>query len=44
VRADAAARLAVQAGYDAEKLGVYYGSWLDWVRNGGKVEVWDGYD
>ncbi|CAI7655136.1 unnamed protein product [Penicillium manginii] len=44
VRADAAARLAVQAGYDAEKLGVYYGSWLDWVRNGGKVEVWDGDD
>ncbi|CAI7610938.1 unnamed protein product [Penicillium pancosmium] len=42
VRADAAARLAVQAGYDAEKIGVYYGSWLDWVKNGGKVEVWDG--
>lgn len=42
VRARAAAQLAVQAGYNPEQLGVYDGSWLDWVKNGGKVEVWDG--
>ncbi|KAJ5691074.1 hypothetical protein N7488_011809 [Penicillium malachiteum] len=44
VRARAAAQLAVQAGYDAESLGVYDGSWLDWERNGGRVERWDGDD
>jgi rhodanese-related sulfurtransferase len=44
VRARAAAQLAVQAGYNAEQIGVYEGSWLDWERNGGKVERWDGDD
>ncbi|CEJ54202.1 hypothetical protein PMG11_00523 [Penicillium brasilianum] len=44
VRAKAAAQLAVQAGYDAEKLGVYHGSWLDWERQGGKTERWQGND
>lgn len=42
VRADAAAQLAVQAGYNPQKLGVYHGSWLDWTRNGGRVEKWEG--
>lgn len=44
VRARAAAQLAVQAGYNPEQIGVYEGSWLDWERNGGKVERWDGDD
>ncbi|OGM49062.1 Rhodanese domain protein [Aspergillus bombycis] len=42
VRAKAAAQLAVQAGYDAERIGVYEGSWLDWADRGGRVERWDG--
>lgn len=44
VRAVAAAQMAVQAGYDPANIGVYYGSWLDWERHGGKVERWDGDD
>lgn len=44
VRARAAAQLAVQAGYDPEKVGVYEGSWLDWEKRGGKVERWEGDD
>ncbi|GLI77473.1 thiosulfate sulfurtransferase rdl2, mitochondrial [Penicillium ochrochloron] len=44
VRARAAAQLAVQAGYNAEQLGVYDGSWLDWERQGGKTERWEGND
>ncbi|KAL4871606.1 Rhodanese-like domain-containing protein [Aspergillus spectabilis] len=42
VRARAAAQLAVQAGYEAERIGVYDGSWLDWVGRGGRVERWEG--
>lgn len=42
VRARAAAQLAVQAGYDPERIAVYDGSWLDWVDKGGKVEKWEG--
>jgi rhodanese-related sulfurtransferase len=42
VRARAAAQLAVQAGYDPKRIGVYDGSWLDWVDKGGKVERWEG--
>lgn len=42
VRAKAAAQLAVQAGYDPAQVGVYMGSWLDWVENGGRVERWEG--
>lgn len=42
VRARAAAQLAVQAGYDPDKLGVYDGSWLDWMEKGGKVDKWEG--
>ncbi|EED16721.1 Rhodanese domain protein [Talaromyces stipitatus ATCC 10500] len=44
VRAQAAAQLAVQAGYDPDTLGVYRGSWLDWTNKGGKVEKWEGND
>jgi rhodanese-related sulfurtransferase len=44
VRAQAAAQMAVQAGYDPASVGVYYGSWLDWAKNGGKVERWEGDD
>jgi rhodanese-related sulfurtransferase len=44
VRARAAAQLAVQAGYNPEQIGVYEGSMLDWERNGGRVERWDGDD
>ncbi|RAH73431.1 rhodanese-like domain-containing protein [Aspergillus aculeatinus CBS 121060] len=44
VRARAAAQLAVQAGYDAARIGVYEGSWLDWADRGGKVERWEGDD
>jgi rhodanese-related sulfurtransferase len=44
VRARAAAQLAVQAGYNAEQLGVYDGSWLDWEKQGGKTERWEGND
>ncbi|KAL1957453.1 hypothetical protein VTO42DRAFT_6021 [Malbranchea cinnamomea] len=42
VRAKAAAQLAVQAGYDPKRIGVYEGSWLDWEKRGGQVEKWDG--
>ncbi|KAL4937187.1 Rhodanese-like domain-containing protein [Aspergillus oleicola] len=42
VRARAAAQMAVQAGYDADRIGVYNGSWLDWEENGGRVQKWDG--
>ncbi|KAK2787154.1 hypothetical protein FQN51_003448 [Onygenales sp. PD_10] len=42
VRASAMAELAVQAGYDRERIGVYKGSWLDWEKRGGQVEVWRG--
>lgn len=42
VRAQQAAQLAVQAGYDPDTLGVYRGSWLDWSNRGGKVESWEG--
>lgn len=41
VRAHTAAQLAVQAGYNPDKIGVYNGSWLDWEANGGKVEKWE---
>lgn len=44
VRARAAAQLAVQAGYDPESVGVYEGSWIDWEKNGGRVERWEGDD
>ncbi|KAJ5374039.1 hypothetical protein N7517_006045 [Penicillium concentricum] len=44
VRAKTAAQMAVQAGYDPANIGVYAGSWLDWERNGGKVEKWEGDD
>ncbi|ODM23917.1 hypothetical protein SI65_01507 [Aspergillus cristatus] len=44
VRARAAAQLAVQAGYDVNRVGVYDGSWLDWVKRGGKVGEWEGED
>ncbi|KAJ5106471.1 hypothetical protein N7456_003146 [Penicillium angulare] len=44
VRAEAAAQLAVGAGYDADTIGIYYGSWLDWAKNGGRVEKWEGDD
>lgn len=44
MRAKTAAQLAVQAGYDAERIGVYDGSWLDWEKKGGKVEKWEGHD
>ncbi|KAJ5678812.1 hypothetical protein N7462_007056 [Penicillium macrosclerotiorum] len=42
VRARAAAQMAVQAGYDPARVGVYDGSWLDWAKKGGKVERWEG--
>ncbi|PCH04638.1 Hypothetical protein PENO1_026440 [Penicillium occitanis (nom. inval.)] len=42
VRAQAAAQLAVLAGFDPDTLGVYHGSWLDWSSKGGKVERWEG--
>lgn len=42
VRAKAAAQLAMQAGYDPARIGVYEGSWLDWMDKGGKVEAWEG--
>ncbi|KAE8134102.1 Rhodanese-like domain-containing protein [Aspergillus pseudotamarii] len=42
VRAKAAAQLAVQAGYEAERVGVYEGSWLDWADRKGRVERWEG--
>ncbi|CAG8261757.1 unnamed protein product [Penicillium salamii] len=44
VRAKAMAQMAVQAGYDPSTVGYYWGSWLDWERNGGKVERWEGDD
>ncbi|PGG99198.1 hypothetical protein GX51_06392 [Blastomyces parvus] len=42
VRARSMAKLAAQAGYDKGRLGVYYGSWLDWEKRGGPVERWEG--
>ncbi|KAJ5758038.1 uncharacterized protein N7511_006732 [Penicillium nucicola] len=42
VRAKTAAQMAVQAGYDPKAVGVYWGSWLDWAGNGGRVERWEG--
>ncbi|RHZ59407.1 rhodanese-like domain-containing protein [Aspergillus thermomutatus] len=42
VRAKTAAQLAMQAGYDPDRIGVYEGSWLDWADKGGKVEKWEG--
>ncbi|KAG2419383.1 hypothetical protein HFD88_004179 [Aspergillus terreus] len=42
VRARIAAQLAVQAGYDPARVGVYLGSWLDWAERGGRVEKWEG--
>ncbi|WEW58357.1 Thiosulfate sulfurtransferase rdl2, mitochondrial [Emydomyces testavorans] len=42
VRAKTAAELAVQAGYERERIGVYDGSWLDWEKRGGRVERWEG--
>ncbi|EEH16356.2 hypothetical protein PABG_06443 [Paracoccidioides brasiliensis Pb03] len=42
VRARAMAELAVKAGYDRGRLGVYDGSWLDWENRGGRVERWEG--
>ncbi|KAL2373371.1 hypothetical protein RJ035_004884 [Blastomyces gilchristii] len=42
VRARSMAMLAAQAGYDQGRLGVYYGSWLDWEKRGGPVERWEG--
>lgn len=44
VRARAAAQLAVQAGYDPQRIGVYDGNWLDWAKNGGRAEEWEGYE
>ncbi|KAL4752348.1 hypothetical protein BDW72DRAFT_202390 [Aspergillus terricola var. indicus] len=44
VRAKAAAQLAIQAGYEPERIGVYEGSWRDWAARGGKVEKWEGYE
>ena len=44
VRARTAAQLAVKAGYDPERVGVYLGSWLDWAERGGRVEKWEGPD
>ncbi|GKZ34333.1 hypothetical protein AbraIFM66950_004563 [Aspergillus brasiliensis] len=44
VRARAAAQLAEQAGYEAGRIGVYDGSWLDWAKKGGRVERWEGND
>ncbi|KAL2007761.1 hypothetical protein VTN00DRAFT_7743 [Thermoascus crustaceus] len=41
VRARAAAQLALQAGYDPARVGVYDGSWVDWVDRGGRVEKWE---
>lgn len=40
-RARTAARLAVQAGYNPDRVGVYDGSWLDWSGKGGRVERWE---
>ncbi|DAA72527.1 TPA_exp: Rhodanese domain protein [Trichophyton benhamiae CBS 112371] len=42
IRARTAGELAVRAGYDADRIGVYDGSILDWEKNGGRVERWDG--
>jgi rhodanese-related sulfurtransferase len=42
VRAKTAAQLAVQAGYNPDRIGVYEGSWLDWADKGGRVEKWEG--
>lgn len=41
VRAKTAAQLAVQAGYDPQRVGVYEGSWLDWSGKGGRVQKWE---
>lgn len=42
VRARTAAQLAVQAGYDPDRVGVYSGSWLDWSDKKGRVQTWAG--
>lgn len=44
VRAKTAAQLAVQAGYDPARIGVYEGSWLDWEKRRGEVERWQGFE
>lgn len=44
VRARAAAEMAVKAGYEPERIGVYDGSWLDWERRGGRKVRWEGDD
>ncbi|KAJ5367652.1 hypothetical protein N7541_001593 [Penicillium brevicompactum] len=44
VRAKIMAQMAVKAGYDPATVGYYWGSWLDWEKNGGKAERWDGDD
>ncbi|PLN84470.1 Rhodanese-like domain-containing protein [Aspergillus taichungensis] len=41
VRARTAAQLAVQAGYDPSRVGVYEGSWTEWAKKGGKAEKWE---
>ncbi|OTB00064.1 hypothetical protein M426DRAFT_324567 [Hypoxylon sp. CI-4A] len=38
VRSRAAAQIARSAGWRAEAVGEYPGSWLDWVEKGGKIE------
>lgn len=43
VRARTAAQLAVQAGYDPSRVGIYEGSWTEWAKKGGKVEKWEGH-
>ncbi|PGH18310.1 hypothetical protein AJ80_04488 [Polytolypa hystricis UAMH7299] len=42
VRARGAAEFAIMAGYEPERIAVYDGSWLDWEKNGGKKEKWEG--
>lgn len=41
LRAWTVLKLVLQTGYDPEQVGVYDGSWLDWVGNGGKVGKWE---
>lgn len=41
VRAKIMAQMAVKAGYDPSSVGYYWGSWLDWEKNGGKAERWE---
>ncbi|KAL4881253.1 Rhodanese-like domain-containing protein [Aspergillus karnatakaensis] len=42
VRARAAAQMAYMAGYEEGRIGVYHGSWIDWIGKGGRVERWEG--